>query len=612
MMMRLILKMAIAACAFSAQAAVVVDGLGFNPEKRPGAALKMYIAPENRVIFKLRQPDGSTREFERDYSRPGALRGARGWRGAYGGSRIKIKSGPNAKGGEIGYVFDKGRLVKFQREGSSPVQYTYDRKPPSLPEEESPLLRALMPLTEQAKEKINRQYKSKWSKSGRLQFPYRNPNRSAMLFSEIALLALSVALFFRRKMLIAGALLVFALSVGCMAWAGSRGAMLGFAAAMAVFMYAKADWIKLMLRRKSTWVVLGLLLAVVVSWLFLQDTNFLSRGFGEGNKGWSNKLRIEIWRNAPMMIVDAPGGWGNLDFQVGRSYLDWYQPLQVVCLTGSLISDHLTRLAAWGWSGRFLYLFGWFAILGCSVMLLKNRRNPFPLAVWVAFGITAWFNPMFQEWTLWIVPALSVLPFLCSRPWTAPRRYGAVAAISAVAATVLLAAIYAVGTSSPRNEVKVCYDNGRALVKSTNPSTWIVDDGITLGGILAWKDVRDYFRKNPRTPSVGCVRDVKLLPEKKIRRLVLAGAMGDKWLKHISKNADARKNLPGSVVFISPPFPPSAIPPPLLQSCKVEFVVGEFATWYHRNEYAEAPAWVKVIPGMELYIQDWMEIATAQ
>lgn len=611
-MIRLILKMVIAACAFSAQAAVVVDGLGFNPEKNPDAALKMYIAPENRVIFKMRQPNGTTREFERDYSRPGALRGARGWRGAYGGSKIKILSGPKAKDGEIGYLFDKGKLVKFQREGSSPVQYAYNREPSALPEEESPLLRAMMPLTEQTKAKINRQYKSKWSKSGRLQFPYRNPNRSAMLFSEIALLALAGVLFFKRKVLISGALLACMLSVGCMAWAGSRGATLGFLAAITVFISARSDRIKSMLRKRSTWVVLGLLLVVVVSWLFLQDTNFLARGFGEGNKGWSNKLRIEIWRNAPMMIADAPGGWGNLDFQVGRSYLDWYQPLQVVCLTGSLISDHLTRLAAWGWCGRFFYLFGWFVIFGCSFVLLRYRRNPFPLAVWVAFGITAWFNPMFQEWTLWIVPALSMLPFMYSRPWTAPRRYAAVAVISAVAASALLAAIYVIGTSSPRSEVKVCYDNGRALVKSTNPSIWIVDDGITLGGILAWKDVRDYFRQNPQTPAVGCVRDVKLLPEKKFRRLVLAGATGDKWLNHISRNVDARKNLPESVVFISPPFPPSAIPPPLLQACKVEFVVGEFATWYHLNEYAEVPSWVRVVPGMELYIQDWMEIATAQ
>ena len=55
--------------------------------------------------------------------------------------------------------------------------------------------------------------------------------------------------------------------------------------------------------------------------------------------------------------------------------------------------------------------------------------------------------------------------------------------------------------------------------------------------------------------------------------------------------------------------PPEAIPPPLLKACNVRIVIGEFATWYHSAAYANAPEWVKIVPGMELYVADWMHYA---
>ena len=69
--------------------------------------------------------------------------------------------------------------------------------------------------------------------------------------------------------------------------------------------------------------------------------------------------------------------------------------------------------------------------------------------------------------------------------------------------------------------------------------------------------------------------------------------------------AEARRNLPAEVTFISPPFPPSAVPAGLLSSCRVRLVVGEFAARYDA-EYADAPEWVTIVPAMELYIYGWM------
>ena len=76
-------------------AGAAADSLGFNPEKNPEKALGMYIAPENSLIYRMRQPDGSTREFERIYARPGTLASVRGWKGRFAKDAVAVESGPD-------------------------------------------------------------------------------------------------------------------------------------------------------------------------------------------------------------------------------------------------------------------------------------------------------------------------------------------------------------------------------------------------------------------------------------------------------------------------------------------------------------------------------------
>ena len=609
--MRFPVATAILLAALPMVAGAAADSLGFNPEKNPEKSLGMYIAPENSLIYRMRQPDGSTREFERDYSRPGTLRSVRGWKGRYGRDLVAIESGPDVKGGKISYLFRQGRLVAFSREGAEPVSFEYDAPRPSLPEEQSPLLKALVPIPQGTKNAIDREMDRKWKNSRRLQFPYANPNRSAMLYSEIAILALAGFLFFvRRRSLRIASGVVFALAVGCLAWAGSRGAMLGFAAALVCFALSRIGYIRSALRHGRVWLLIAAVALLAFAWLCVQDSHFLTRGFS-GRSSWSNKIRLEVAQNTPMMLVDAPGGWVGGDMKIGRAYLDWYQPLHVVALTGSLICDHLTRLAAYGWFGRFLYVFGWLFVLILGVVHLVRKRDALPLAMWLAWGVTATFNPLMSDWTLWVAVVFASVPLVASRPWREPKPYAVAIAVSAVLSALVLVSLYFAGAAHERPEVKVFRDGERTMVKAKSPKTWIVDDSITLGGVLCWKDVRRYMKNHPHAPGVGCVNSVADLPESgtDVERLVLAGSAGDDWLKKISADPEARKNLPKAVVFISPPFPPQAIPPPLLKACDVRLVIGEFATWYHSDAYANAPNWVKVVPGMELYIAEWMHYA---
>jgi hypothetical protein len=149
-------------------------------------------------------------------------------------------------------------------------------------------------------------------------------------------------------------------------------------------------------------------------------------------------------------------------------------------------------------------------------------------------------------------------------------------------------------------------EGGQVRVKGQNPMIWVVDDGKALGGVLSCCDIRRFYAHNPSAPAIGYVRSVVNLPGK-IKRLVLAGEAGDDWLRRMSEGGmETQRVIPEEVVFITPPFPPSALPEQFLKSCKVRLVIGEFVARYFADEYTAPPAWVTVVPGMELYIDGWM------
>ena len=302
------------------------------------------------------------------------------------------------------------------------------------------------------------------------------------------------------------------------------------------------------------------------------------------------------------MMVDAPCGWGS--YIPGAAYIDWYQPIKVFALTPTLINDHLTRLVAYSWTGRFLYVFCGFAILSISLLVAAFKRNPLPLATWLALAIAASFNPVSHRWELWIVPVLASFVFFGGVFW---RRWRVMAGtlVTVLALTVLVVGgLYAAGSSVPKGYIPVSFDGQRVLINGIRPKIWIVDDG-TLGGGLTGKDIREYYTYVRRAPSVGYVRNIKDLPDS-IDRLVLAGHAGADWLTKLSEDENARNHLPKSVLFISPSFSPSQVPEGVRALCRPRIVVGEFAALYD-NEYSKPQDWVTIVPGMEKYILRWME-----
>lgn len=157
-----------------------------------------------------------------------------------------------------------------------------------------------------------------------------------------------------------------------------------------------------------------------------------------------------------------------------------------------------------------------------------------------------------------------------------------------------------------RHVGKATYVNVR---KNAVPGTWVVDTtGEAMGGILSAKGIRLFYAFNRKAEPIAVVRSVDDLPSEGVERLVLGGTQGDAWLKKISSSAKAREHLPSAVVFVSPPFPPEAVPPALRDAADVVFLVGEFAARYGET-YAKAREGVVIVPGMEVYIENWLGLS---
>lgn len=594
-----------------ANASAVGDHIGFDPIRNPEKAGRMYLAPESILFQRLRQPDGSTREFEFDYSRPGTLRSRFGWSGrVLKSGEVRIDGPAQDKHGKLSYLFRNGRLASLSVDAMK-TNFSVRAAAPVLPENHSPMLASGAPPKDSAD--AQRMFDTKWTKSGRLQFPWNNPNSNALLYAELLVAALGIlCAVTSRKLRVASACAVAVFAV-LLLMAGSRGALLGIASAVAAFAVAERARVKDLLSGRRTRIALVVGCVVFVALTAVLSPRLLTRGFGAGNRGWSNKLRVEVWHNAPRMMVDAPGGWGTNAQAVGLSYMDWYQPLEVVCLTGSLINDHLTWMVRHGWAVRIATVFGWLSVLGLGIVMVFRRRSAFPLAIWSLFAIAIWFNPVSGRWVLWVLPGAALVPLVLCRPWRTGRFAFALALVIAAAATAAVSGgLYVFGSSIPvRDAVHLRHESGRTFVNGDRPRVWAVDDlGEPMGGLMACKGIRAHYLNNPHSAALGYVRSIEDLPAS-VDRLVLGGRSGDEWLKAVCSDAKRREHLPLEVIFLSPPFPPSAVPPILKTACTVYYVTGEFVTWYHPKEFENHGDWVKVIPGAELYIPGWVEMVTA-
>ena len=567
-----------------------------------------YFAPENQLFYKMCFPDGKCREFKRSLDDLTLLTDDHGWRARIGrGGKIKITGGSRA--GKETYVFEDGRIVYCATPGeTNSFAYSQERIPTEdvVPpfhfgsRQEAALYGKARPKAPNSVETL---LKGKWEKSARLNWPFTNPNENGFLYASLALLSLYLTVFRRRVLTIVG-LVLFAAFCVPLVMTASRGSFLALAVGL---IPSAVVHFRTLIRSRMTYVMAAFVILFASVWFATHGMRLLTRGFS-GSSSWSNEVRLEMWKTALPMMVDAPDGWG---MNAGRAYVDWYESFEYFTATGSLINDHLSKLVRMSWFMRGLYVFGWFS-LGIGLFLFAFKtKNAVPAGMVAASAVGAWFNPLMINRWLWVVPLASLLPVVVlEKPWRQWKVWAVAAGSSACASLAVLMTIMYIGERAKRPYGLAVYADGpRVSVRSRSPSVWVVDDGLSLGSAYSCKELRAGLAHRPDAGGVGYVRSFANLPKTKYRRLVLGGEAGDEWLRAISTDASLRACLPSEVVFISPPFPPSAIPPALFEFARIKYVTGEFNARYYR-EFDDPPPFVEIVTGMELYISDWVGYVT--
>ena len=552
-----------------------------------------YLAPINQHMFKLVWPGGAVTELARDYSSDGALKGRDGWRGRFTREGDAEIVNPN---GSAVYRFRKGRIVEL-RDGAVSHRFPYDQPRIAPHETRSPLAVSKAKLKAAAVEYAMDRFRHKWDGTGRLAFPFVNPNMNGALYAQMFVVFLFLAAAFRRRWLRIALGTACAMSAACLIWTMSRGAWFGTALALAP---VAAFRLRRLLRLKWLWIGAGGFFAMLFLWIAVNGTDGLTRGFESG--GWSNALRIAIWRAAPRMMCDAPDGWAFCG--TGAAYVSWYQPLNVFALMPTLINDHLTYLVGHGWIGRVIYLFAAFVLFMFSGYVAVRRRYFPALAFWTVLAVPACFNPMMHVVWFWLIPAAASIPALGLLPWRNWRMMGTMVVSALALALGAVACIWLFGRGGGPGEERIRADGSRVLVHGDRPTIWLVDDG-TIGGGMTGRDIRLFYSAERRAPALGYVTRLDDLPEKGVTKLILSGDKGTEWLKRYLESLDMQRHLPNMIVFVSPPFSPSAVPAELHGKCCVRLVIGEFSARYE-PEYRNPPTWVKIMPGMERYLVRWM------
>ena len=544
---------------------------------------KMYIAPMDggADFWRLYHPGlGCMVEFRR---RGSVLVGAAGWSATMEGDDVIAVRPPSS---QSVYRFRNGRPEVLEAGG---------RKIKMKFEEEPVITGGIAKMWEGAEEEARAFFLKKWP--GRFAPLYGNPNKSVVLLASIFLVCVWAFLYFDKL-----AVSVLGL-VGCAAFGwltfktGARGGAIG--AVVGVI----ALWGLRFVRKGGRWRLAATGLLGVASVVFLLLGGSMGR-LTAGTGGRGDAWRRETWQATPRMMVDAPWGW---PMTSGRAYSDWYQPPGSNYVTPTLTSDHLTRMVGFGWAGRFLWAFGWLALAVVFGRAVFKGGSPLPLALFLSLGVSAVFNPILHDWTLWLIPVASAGLFAFHGPWRDWRAYRLPAAVAAVLSVSVCVAFWLCGRDASAAAKPPIHSDGKVVtVGSMAPDSWIVDDRTTIGWLFAPKDIRAFYGLYPDAPAIGYAESVEAVPDR-VRRLSVAGCRCREYIRLWRKGKAPKAD---ELVFLSPSMPLNEIPLRLRKSCRFRMVVGEFAARY-ADVYGHASPSDEfvVVKGAEAYVPTWMHYA---
>lgn len=558
-------------------------GLNFDPAST-NAATQSRIYPVAPSVYRMVQPDGTVRMFEQTDAKEGILVGTKPWIGVVKQNRIDIWADPEYTGGKLrtAFTFVSGRLRLMVLDG---VSYTFAKA-----DLRKDGLDSLFP------ERKSRQYAKNtaadiWrSDTGRLRLWFANPNSAGMLFGELLVLCVWLLTRTKGKARIGAGVAAVAVSY-CLLATASRGALAGVAAGLLVI--AAAHWRKLFSARVLVLILCGAALfgaGIAVS----GKASRLSDAFSLVDAG--NARRMKIGVAAVKMFADAPSGWSGGEVPGRNACLNWY-----VFDEPSSLRTHLMSLAECGWIKGFGYVFFWVFVVAVGFALAR-KGNPLVAALWTSFGFAGFFNPVYRDWEVWILPAAALLALHPASGRLTLKNWRTVTLASISVSLAAIAALVFAGKSMSRpTRISVRCSGNATLVNGNTPNVWIVGDPLVLGGGgFPGREILPYCLQNQDAPAIAYVYDVNDLPGK-AEFVIVAGRNVPDYLNAYNEGKACKAS---HLLFLSASVGPDCVPERLVGETKLLWIAGSLLA--DRNaSYEGRRDWVRLVPGCERYIPDW-------
>ena len=572
-----------------------VAGIAFNPSAT-NAPTAARIVPTGSGTYKMVLPDRKTRLFSEDPSRPGVIQSERPWIGVVEKNRVRVWPDEGSGDGVPHTVltFRSGQLRNVVLGEKS---YDFPAGVPVF----SDTFESLWP------ERKTRGYEKNsaadiWKGGNRLRLWFANPNSAGCFAAFIALVGLAL-LFVRAALWKAVGAGVTVVGLVLLSMTQARGALVGFVAG-AVPMCAFSLRRRLTARRITMMaagaiVLCGLVFVTPFGTRLVNSVKTIDAG---------NMLRIKVAKAAACMFAEAPGGWHIGEIPDRHAALNWY-----VTDEKHGIRTHLLTVSGLGWVEGFGYLSFWLLTLALG-FAFACRGVTLLFGLWTAFFLSGFFNPVYTEGTLWLtVGVLTVgAAFLSRRTWM-PKgvslktivKYAAV--VFGGAALSIAVFILCGKLLTPQDAIPIRSKGKAVFVNGTEARAWVVEDPLVLGGRgFPGREVLAYYVENRDAPALAYVGAVADLP-RKVKRLVLPGRAAADYLAAFAQSPDAVCQA-DEILFLSPSLGPENVPDELLKRSEVVWMAGNFAAMRIPDAYREKRPWVYVIPGVEQYVPNWIEL----
>lgn len=420
----------------------------------------------------------------------------------------------------------------------------------------------------------------------RMDWGFGNPNKTAALIAMLMVAVWWLALIRRCGFWIA--LPLFTALGFCLVHTFSRG---GMAAAALGLLFVAWRFPGAYPGKRVAAVIVSMALILAFG-VFLEAHERLGQGVGGEDRSIGN--RLDLWKAAPGMMVDAPGGWGLGNS--GDAFMQWYQPVERTERYRTMVNSHLTWLVEFSWLGRFLYLAGWGAVLLLCWPERRHRWFAVAFGIWTAFAISAFFSSVAEEPLLWVTPLLALAVVMVGRWWQQSWPRLRLWAAPPAAAAVLLLMVAAMAADRGR----IHSDRpGRLVFGDGAPQQWVVVDRTTLGSLYG-KELRSFWKESRHAEAIGIVESLQLLPEVGGSRVILTGLDTASDPEKLETVIAGAKEL----LLVNPKLHPEEVN--LEEGAAVTVLFGEFfqspmvASWNFIGP-------VERLPGVGEFIPAWPE-----